>query len=85
MVKKILFVFDDRDINNFLEKNKIEDDVLVICNENKIKEIISKKGLNGKLITEYLLSNDQKIESMRWIKDWSNKKILNGKNIKEFF
>ena len=83
MVKKIVFIFDDKDIHSFLEKNEIQKDSLIVCNKNEIREKISKMNLNCKLITEYRLSNEQKIKSLKWIKEWSNIKIENGKNIKE--
>lgn len=83
MVQKILFIFEDINIKEFLKKNDLQNNILVICDKNEIKEKILKMNFNCKLINEYSLTIDQKIKALKWIKSWANKKIHDEKNIKE--
>jgi len=83
--KNLVFIFGNHNVDDFIKSNNIGNNALVICNDNEIKEKLSKKKLNCKMLKDYKLSENQITKSIEWIKSWPNKIIWNGKNFKELF
>lgn len=85
MVENLVFLFKDDDFKEFLAKEDFRKNTLLICKNNNTKESLSKNGYNVRTISEYKLSQDQITKPIRWIKSWSNEKILGDLGIKELF
>jgi len=83
--KNLVFVFENDNVEDFIKKNNLENNALVICNNYEIKENLSKMKLKCKMVNDYKLSENQITKSIEWLKSWPNKIIWNGKNFKEIF
>jgi len=83
--KNLVFVFANENLEDFIKKNNLGNETLVICNNPEIKENLSKMKLNCKMVNEYRLSENQITKPIKWMKSWPNEIILNNKNFKELF
>jgi len=83
--KNLVFIFANENLEGFIKKNNLGNDILVICNNPEIKENLSKMKLNCTMVNEYRLSENQITKPIKWMKSWPNEIILNNKNFKELF
>jgi UDP-N-acetylglucosamine 2-epimerase len=77
MSKKIAIVLNEKQI----KKIPKDIDLIIISNDDISKKIKNKKI---KLLQEYKSMESNK-KAIHWLKEWSNKKIINNKNFKELF
>jgi len=81
--KNLVFVFDNDNVKDFIKKNNLENNALVICNNYEIKENLSKMKLNCKMLNDYKLSENEIRKSIKWIKSWPDTIIHDNKSLKE--
>jgi len=85
VVKNLIFCFDERNIEKFLEKNSLGKNAHVICKNNKIKKRFLESKINAKIINDYEISEEQIRKPLEWIKTWPNEILIDNKNFKELF
>ena len=81
--KNLVFVLENDNAQDFIKKNNLENNTLVICKNYEIKENLSKMKFTCKMINDYKLSENQITKSIEWIKSWPNEIVCNGKSFKE--
>ncbi len=77
MDKIISIVEKKEDLNKILPESNF-----IITPFEEIKDILDKKNIKCELISNYITKDSNK-KSLWWLKDWSDKKLLNKKNFKE--
>ncbi len=81
----ILFVtkrFNFKDIEGLIGAS------LIICLDAESQDFLIKKNIASKCVLDYYSKNfweEASQDSITWVDDWANKKIFNGKSIKQEF
>ena len=70
-------------IKQILKANNADN--TIICMDDAIHEKLNSEGVDHNLISDYKLDFDVELKALNWLKNWSNSKIFDGKNIKELF
>lgn len=70
-------------IKSILAVNDI--DTTIICMDDAIHEKLHRKRVDHNRISDYKLDFDVGLKALDWLKNWSDSKMFDGKNIKELF
>ena len=82
MIEKTLYIIDKSECINEI-KDKMKNGDIVITFDSFAKESLRKNGINITPVSKYV-THDINKKGMWWLKDWADKKIIDGSSFKEF-